>query len=233
MELPLIKTQKYHYDLLGLNNVFLDNIEVYGCTKCETRTPVLPKILKLHETIGYAIVCKNGLLSGVEIRFLRKNLRIKSQDWAKLLRTDKSVYSRWESGQKISPQSDLLIRYLYVRLVEEKKEIRLEEKIVEKLAETTDEKTAIVIDVEKIEYYSYMPLTEAQRLAESEEGRLKEIPDPRSGTFDYFGLDESNLFLGEIERLLPPEKMNYDPLNPLIAKAESQQAANQELALAA
>ena len=224
-EMPPIKIQKYQYDLTGLENVFLDNMEVYSCATCEMRIPIIPKILKLHNTIAFAIVCKHSLLNGAEIRFLRKNLRIKSQDWAKLLRTDKSVYSRWENNsQNISLQSDLLIRYLYIRLLEEKKEIRLEKQIVENLSKITDEKTAIIIDVEQIESYSYMPFSEALYLAE-----IKKL---RTETFD-FELDESNLFLSEIERPMAFEKINSDSFNPLTARANSQAAANQELALAA
>lgn len=223
-EMILTKTQKYQYIESGLENVFLDNIQVYYCAECEAQIPVIPKILKLHNTIGYAIVCKTNLLSGAEIQFLRKNLRIKSQDWAKLIRTDKSVYSRWENGQDISPQSDLLIRYLYLRLLEEKKEIRLEKKIVEKLSEMMDGKTAILINVEEIGSYSYVPLSEALR--------LMGIRNSNALTFG-FELDELNSFLSEIESPMSPEQINNQLFNPITARANSQAAANQELALAA
>lgn len=180
------KVQKYQYTGTGLENIFLDNIEIRFCDNCEMESPVIPKILILHNTIANAIVCKRTLLSGAEIRFLRKNLRIKSQDWAKLLRTDKSVYSRWENDlQSVSPQSDLLIRYLYLRLLEERKDIRLEKKIVESLSDMTDEKTAIVIDVGRIEDYSYLSFVEALQLGQ--------VQDLRTVTSDFelFELNES------------------------------------------
>ncbi len=180
------QVQKYQYTGTGLENIFLDNIEIRFCDNCEMESPVIPKILILHNTIANAIVCKRTLLSGAEIRFLRKNLRIKSQDWAKLLRTDKSVYSRWENDlQSVSPQSDLLIRYLYLRLLEERKDIRLEKKIVESLSDMTDEKTAIVIDVGRIEDYSYLSFVEALQLAQ--------VQDLRTVTSDFelFELNES------------------------------------------
>lgn len=218
IEMPLTKTLKYQYDLSGLENVFLDNIDIYSCSKCEADIPVIPKILKLHNTIATAIFCKKSLLSGAEIRFLRKNLRMKSQDLAILLRTDKSVYSRWESEQKISPQSDLLIRYLYLRLLEEKKGIRFEQEITESLSGTTDEKTAIIIDVEHIENYSYLSFDEALRQSENQ--------NKRTLTFD-FELNESNLTLSEMEEPLPFGEINNSPFNKSMAKA------NQELALAA
>jgi putative transcriptional regulator len=225
IERSLIKTQKYQYDLSGLDNVFLDNIEVYSCSRCLVQVPIIPKILKLHNTIAFAVVCKNSPLTGAEIRFLRKNLRVKSQDWAKLLRSKKETVSRWENdSQAISPQSDLLIRYVYLRLLEERKELRLEKKIAEILSETTDEKTAIVIDVAQIDDYSYMSFTKAMSLAE--------VQNPQAMYFD-FEIDESNWFLSEIERPMPFEKMKNDPPESLIARANCQAAANQELALAA
>jgi putative zinc finger/helix-turn-helix YgiT family protein len=218
-EMTLTKTQKYQYVESGLENVFLDNIEICHCAKCNMQIPVIPKIIKLHNTIGYAIVCENSLLSGAEIQFLRKNLRVKSQDWANLLRTDKSVYSRWENdSQSISSQSDLLIRYLYLRLLEEIREVRLEKKIAESLSITTAEKAAIIIDVEQIEHYSYLPFGEAIHLAE--------IRHAQTEIFDI-ELDKSNLFLSAIEKPLPFEKINKNPFTGSMA------GANTEMALAA
>ncbi|HXG83561.1 MAG TPA: type II TA system antitoxin MqsA family protein [Pyrinomonadaceae bacterium] len=217
-EMLLVKSSMYRYELSGLENVFLDKIEVYNCAGCDVKIPVIPKILKLHNTIANAIVAKKSLLSGDEIKFLRKNLRLKSQDLANLLRTDKSVYSRWENGsQKISPQSDLLIRFVYLRLLEEKKGVRFEQKIVESLSETTDEQTAIVVDVERIENHSYMPLTEALVLADAQNiGKV---------VFD-FDLDETNQFLSEIEEPLPFKSVSGGTF-------KYSAATNQELALAA
>ncbi|MCD9185441.1 MAG: hypothetical protein LUM44_03355 [Pyrinomonadaceae bacterium] len=219
-EMTVNKAQKYQYIESGLGNIFLDNIEVFSCIECGIQIPIIPKILKLHNTIGFALVCKNSLLNGAEIKFLRKNLRIKSQDWAKLLRTDKSVYSRWENdSQRISPQSDLLIRYLYLRLLEERKELRIEKKVAENLSEMTEENMAIVIDVEQIENYAYMAFTKALHLAESQNWKTE--------TFD-FELDSSSSFLSEIEKLMPFEEKNGQPFRSLTARVN-----NQELALAA
>lgn len=209
--------QKYQYEDSGLNNVFLDNIEARFCDECELSSPIIPKILRLHNTIGFAIVCKNSPLTGAEIKFLRQNLRVKSQEWARLLRTKKETLSRWESGsQPISAQSDLLIRYLYLRTLEEKKGVRLERKIVEDLSELKDEKTAIVIDVEKIETYSYMPFDEALGLSKIQKS---------AQTFDL-DLSELNIYLSEIEEPLP-----WDSIN--VYRIENSARANQELALAA
>jgi putative zinc finger/helix-turn-helix YgiT family protein len=195
------EVQKYQYIESGLDNVFLNNIKVYSCRDCDAQVPVIPKILVLHNTIGYAIVSKKSLLSGAEAKFLRKNLRIKSQDWAKLLRSKKETISRWENGsQTIGLQSDLLIRYLYLRLIEEKTEIRFELKIAESLSEFNSDETAIIIDVKNIENFSYMLLTDVLNLSTNK--------NARSETYDFgLYLDESDEFLSEIEILLPHEQI--------------------------
>jgi hypothetical protein len=103
-------------------------------------------------------------------------------------------------------------------LVEERKELHLKKNIVESLAEMTDEKTAIVINVEQIENYSYMPVKQALSSAQ--------VQNFWTELYD-FDLDESNSFLSEIERPLTFREMNNDPFKI------SPEAANQELALAA
>jgi DNA-binding transcriptional regulator YiaG len=217
VETILTEVKKYRYSESGLENVFLDNIKTYNCGECGIQIPVIPKILKLHNTIAYAIVCKPELLNGAELKFLRKNAGVKSQDWAKLLRTDKSVYSRWESdNQPIGSQSDLLLRYLYLRLLEEKKGLHLQEDIAEKLAILSNEKIAIVINVEQVERYEYLPLSEAVRLLEDQH--------PYIAKFDI-ELDDSNNYFGEIEQPLS--------FGAVVNLADYPRAANQELALAA
>lgn len=217
------KVQKYRYADADLENVFLDHVEVRFCAACKIESPIIPKILKLHDAIALAIVRKNSLLGGGEMRFLRTNLRVKSSDWAAMLRTDKSVYSRWESGAtKPGAQSDLLVRYLYLRLLEEKKGVAFNEKIAESLIAPTGEQTAIIIDAEAIENYSYLPLAEAERLSEAAR-RSSEA------TFD-FGLNEANLFLSEIEEPLPFSSVSG---GSMARAAAASSAANQELALAA
>jgi DNA-binding transcriptional regulator YiaG len=212
------KAQKYQYVESGLENVFLDNIEIYFCGACEIEIPAIPKILRLHETIGLAIVSKKNLLNGADIRFLRRNLRLKSQDWAKLLRSKKETVSRWENDlQAAGPQSDLLIRYLYLRLLEEKKGMQLGQNIAERLSDFNDDQTAIVIDAENVEKYTYLPLAEVLHLKSSSSDQF--------GVFDL-ELDEANLFLGEIEAPLPFEKLNGSLFRPSPANV-------QELALAA
>jgi YgiT-type zinc finger domain-containing protein len=160
-ETKIFKVGKYHYTLSRLSNVFLKNIEVEKCNNCDVEIPLIPRILLLHKTIARAIISKKSLLLGEEIRFLRKNLRIKAQDWAKFLRKDVATISRAEKdGNFLNKDLDLLIRLLYVRLWEEKNEDVFSEKIVESLLITDNTQQNILIDVEKIEEFSYFELLE-------------------------------------------------------------------------
>src|SRR5215813_13342470 len=80
--------QSYHYTESGWDNVYLENIELRVCEDCGTVSPRIPRILQLHETIAKAIVSKPQPLTGAEIRFLRKQLRLKAKEFAAYLRTD-------------------------------------------------------------------------------------------------------------------------------------------------
>ena len=156
-ETKMGKAEKYQYTLSGLSNLFLKNIEVERCEKCDLEVPLIPKIIRLHETIARAIVSKPTFLLGEESRFLRKILRMKAQDWAGILRKDVSHISRAEKdGQKLNKDLDLLIRLAFVRLWEEKKG----ELFPESLPVLQDGEQGIFIDVEDIENFSYFDLAE-------------------------------------------------------------------------
>jgi transcriptional regulator with XRE-family HTH domain len=155
-ETKLKKVQKYKYFGISPKNVYLNNIEVRICENCELTSPLIPNIIRLHNTIARAIICQKSLLLGEEVRFLRKNLRLKAQDWAKCLRKDAATISRAEKdGNVLNKDLDLLIRLAYVRFWEEKNETIFSEKIVETLTIVEDIEQSILIDVEKIEEFSH------------------------------------------------------------------------------
>jgi len=107
--------QSYHFVEIGLDNVYLTNVETSHCPDCNANSVSIPKSPQLLNCIGEAVVLSSGLLTGPEIRFLRKNLRIKINDFAKLLRVSRVTLSRWENGQiKITRPIDLLIRSIYL-----------------------------------------------------------------------------------------------------------------------
>lgn len=104
----------YQYTESGLQNVVIVGIKIHKCNECKEILPEIPHIKELHMNIARALLYKKGLLDGEEIRFLRKELRLKSGELADLLGVDKANLSKWEKSEKeISPSSDRLLRYIY------------------------------------------------------------------------------------------------------------------------
>lgn len=104
---------EYHYIESGLDNVYLTDVELWEC-ECGELAASIPAIPELHLLIGQYLVKKNALLSGPEIRFLRKNMGIAAKGLAGLLGVDKATVSRWENGKQVPDRStDRLIRLLY------------------------------------------------------------------------------------------------------------------------
>jgi putative transcriptional regulator len=126
----------YHYQESGLPNVFLADIRVIECEECGTVLPVIPSILKLHASIAEAIAMKPAMLTGAEMRFLRKQLGLSAVQWASYMKMDKASVSRLENGHNpIGRQTDALIRLLYFRLLEEKENRHISENIADMIAD--------------------------------------------------------------------------------------------------
>ena len=98
---------------LGLDNFVLVGADQWDCA-CGEHVVEIPHIPELSKAIGKELLNKRGLLSGPEIRFLRKNMGLKGLELAKLMGVDNATLSRWEAGsQPISQTSDRLLRLIY------------------------------------------------------------------------------------------------------------------------
>lgn len=154
-----IERRRHQYTECGLDNVYLENIEVRVCPACGLFSPRIPRINELHATIGQAVALQNVPLSGKEARFLRKHLGLKAKEWASYLRVDTSTLSRWESGeQMIGMQSEALIRLLYFHLLAEKESRPLPERVAEQIAAVVwsrAERRAVLVNPQKPIRYSY------------------------------------------------------------------------------
>lgn len=108
----LKKTQQiYNYVESGLNNVYLDGVDVLVCVSCKKMVPVIPGIKDLHRAIAVAVLIHPFPLTGSMVRFLRKQMRYKSKDFAKLLGVSAQTVSNWERQKtKIRKPNDRLIR---------------------------------------------------------------------------------------------------------------------------
>jgi putative zinc finger/helix-turn-helix YgiT family protein len=103
----------YHFTESGLNNVFLKDVEVVKCAKCESESPRIPNHDDLMRTIAVALIDKPSELAGDEVRFLRKYLGEGGATFAQMLGIDRSHLSRVENGaMAISRQTDRLVRTL-------------------------------------------------------------------------------------------------------------------------
>ena len=114
-KLKVVKDKPYKYDECGLD-VVLYGITQYACESCGETYVSLPHLQNLHRIIG-ANVCLNmkGLLLPEEIRFLRKDLHLKSKELARTLGVTSSAVSRWENGKSvISEAHDRLLRSVYM-----------------------------------------------------------------------------------------------------------------------
>jgi putative zinc finger/helix-turn-helix YgiT family protein len=154
-----IERRRHHYTECGLDNVYLDNIEVRVCPACGHYSPRIPRINDLHAVIGQAVALQNVQLSGKEVRFLRQHLGLKAKEWANYLRVDTSTLSRWESGeQTIGMQSEALIRLLYFHLLAEREGRPLPERVAEQIAAvvwTRANAPAVLVNPQKPVRYSY------------------------------------------------------------------------------
>lgn len=113
-------TKDYRYRESGLNHVILEGLRVYQCPKCRTEAPEIPNLLGLHRVIAKALLTKLALLTGPEVRFLRRHVGLKAREFADQLGTTPVSVSRWETGAiAIDAKTDRLIRLLCVRKLEE------------------------------------------------------------------------------------------------------------------
>jgi len=114
----IIKDEPYHYKASGLDNVYVYGLTQFECEECG-RYVEIPKVKLLHRLIAREIVCSESTLQGLEIRFLRKEMRMKGREMAEALSVDESTYSRWEHGKtRPSPVYEKMIRLMFIMTME-------------------------------------------------------------------------------------------------------------------
>lgn len=102
---------EYKYVECGLTSVILKDILVYHCTKCNQIVPEIPAAGILHRVIAIRLILKKNLLTGSEIRYLRKLCGYSVNDFTQILGSSKSVVSRWEKDGS-GKETDRTIRLL-------------------------------------------------------------------------------------------------------------------------
>jgi putative zinc finger/helix-turn-helix YgiT family protein len=105
----------YRFVESGLNNVWLQDIEIVRCEKCNNEDPIIPAVGSLLKVVLLAIAEKPARLEGREIRFLRRQAGFTQQQLSGMLGVDKSTISKWENGEDpIGPTSDRLLRTIAI-----------------------------------------------------------------------------------------------------------------------
>jgi YgiT-type zinc finger domain-containing protein len=102
---------EYKYVECGLNSVVLKDILVFHCPKCNEVVPEIPATGVLHWVIARRILRKKTLLTGNEIRFLRKLCGYSVNEFAEIMGSSKNVVCRWETASH-GKGTDRLVRLL-------------------------------------------------------------------------------------------------------------------------
>ena len=110
--------EQYHFTECGLDNVYLlgDAVERFKCPECGEISAVIPDIRDLMHQLATGVADKQDRLTGQEVRFLRKRLKKKSVDFARMLGITPEHLSRIENGHEgndASSNLDRLVRYIY------------------------------------------------------------------------------------------------------------------------
>ena len=107
----------YHFVGSGLPNVYLVGVEYEVDRETQEQRASIPRLPDLLTWIAVSLLSKEALLTGDELRFLRKRVGKSSKDFAHLLDVSSEQYSRMENGAvRITPSNDKLARLLVITL---------------------------------------------------------------------------------------------------------------------
>src|SRR5437868_9024392 len=103
--------ENYQYQECGLDNVWLQDWDVFLCARCDSHLAILPDAELAILVITRELVRQPRRLDGKSILFLRKGMRLKGQELADALGVHRVEISRWENEHvAIDPFHDLRLR---------------------------------------------------------------------------------------------------------------------------
>jgi len=138
------RIENYHYTECGLQTVTLKNILVFHC-ECGAIIARIPAMAGLHRAITLSLICKDSLLAGEEVRFLRKMAGLTGVELSNALGIHKATLSKWETGTRgITKNSDGSLRLIcFVGMVQN---LIQQKDIVPKVAEEIRKLSAVNIN---------------------------------------------------------------------------------------
>ncbi len=106
----------YHYTESGLKNVWLTN--GFKIKKIDGEQAVaISDADVLHQVIGRALAAK-PYLTGLELRYLRKEIGLSQKRLADLLGSTEQTVSLWERRGRMPKGYDRLVRLLYLEQID-------------------------------------------------------------------------------------------------------------------
>lgn len=102
----------YHYVESGLQHVWLVGVTVYSCPNCGIESADIPDMDGLHLLIAKDLIVRPIPMSGEELRFLRKEVRMTPTAFADRVGVSPKTVSNWEGSERLSKQTDIALRFL-------------------------------------------------------------------------------------------------------------------------
>jgi transcriptional regulator with XRE-family HTH domain len=105
---------RYHYTESGLDNIWLEGVTVYSCPNCEVESADIPDLEGLHKLIAKDLILTPLPMTGVELRFLRKENKFKLKDFAERMGVDPKTINNLEKSVQLNKQTDVTVRVLVI-----------------------------------------------------------------------------------------------------------------------
>ena len=113
--------KQYRYKESGLDNIILSGIKEFSCRDCEEIHYSYGNVEELHKLIASYLIKKDSILSGKELKFLRKYLGYSGAVFSKLIGYEAEHLSRLEHGKAIIQEVfDRLVRLLVSQRIPER-----------------------------------------------------------------------------------------------------------------